>query len=435
MKPISRVMFLSLAGLIFAAFAQAGTGAPASDTIPNGTKITQQNWRQYQAFMPAGMQALFEGKYHWKMPPDVELVVGSTVTHPLPPAYMKATERYASQVKLVPTSDGGLWLQNYVAGMPFPNPAPPEMGWKILANHWFRYIPHLVVAPPPTLETLCTEDRFGSRACSSSAEVYRQLRHVADSLDAKDVGDDAGPFYTEYWQVQTPEDKKYTTGLTLYYDGSRLQDTYLFLPQLRRTIRINPAARCAQTGNDFTEDDWRYGFSGDIWTFQAKFLERKKILALINFSSDAAGRLTDASYYMPLLWPRPSWAKWELRDAYVIDVASIPSHAKGYCYGRRVMYLDSTSYVLLWQDLYDSDKNLWKTWQTGARARDVRGAGIQDSSGSRVTVLWDLKGGHLSFLSTVNAEGGDFLVNESVPKKWDDVHKYSGLAGLSEILR
>jgi len=46
--------------------------------LPVGTKITMQNWEQYKAFMPFGMTVLFEGKYYWKMPADVEIDVGPT---------------------------------------------------------------------------------------------------------------------------------------------------------------------------------------------------------------------------------------------------------------------------------------------------------------------------------------------------------------------
>jgi hypothetical protein len=48
------------------------------DTIPQGTIITTQNWRKYREFLPDGMAAMFEGKYFWKMPPDVQMEVGPT---------------------------------------------------------------------------------------------------------------------------------------------------------------------------------------------------------------------------------------------------------------------------------------------------------------------------------------------------------------------
>ncbi len=43
---------------------------------PIGTKITNANWQQYKAFMPFGMVKLFEGRYQWQMPQDVEIDIG-----------------------------------------------------------------------------------------------------------------------------------------------------------------------------------------------------------------------------------------------------------------------------------------------------------------------------------------------------------------------
>src|SRR5215831_7806045 len=76
--------------------------------IGPGTRITMQNWRQYNQFMPDGMKELFEGKYFWKIPPDVELEVGPTVIHPLPTGYLKATEEGRAQTRIVTLPDGRL---------------------------------------------------------------------------------------------------------------------------------------------------------------------------------------------------------------------------------------------------------------------------------------------------------------------------------------
>src|SRR5262249_48606420 len=152
----------------------------------------------------------------------------------------------------------------------------------------------------------------------------------------------------------------------------------LFTPKLRRAIRINAGARCSESsGSDFMQDDWRNGFSGDIWKFQARFVERKPTLTLINFGAEA-GDPSPRSYYLPLFWPRPTWAQWELRDTMVIDVRPLPKDAASYCYGKRIMYIDANSQVPLWEDLYDQQMQLWKIFRVGSRAREVPGAGVQD---------------------------------------------------------
>src|SRR5712691_13179629 len=89
----------------------ASTSKPIADgaeAIPPGTTVNMQNWQQYRQFMPDGMAALFEGKYSWKMPPDVALEVGPAVIHPLPRNYVAATEKYAGQVQIQELPNGGL---------------------------------------------------------------------------------------------------------------------------------------------------------------------------------------------------------------------------------------------------------------------------------------------------------------------------------------
>ncbi|MGH7917875.1 MAG: DUF1329 domain-containing protein, partial [Candidatus Binataceae bacterium] len=137
MKLARGLAFFTLFSLVAAiAFAQTATNtnstahadkaAPA--TIPAGTTITMENWRQYQQFMPDGMVKFFEGTYFWKMPRDVQIEVGPTTIYPLPRNYQDATEKYSPQVKVVELPDGGLTLRNYTAGQPFPNPDGPHKG-------------------------------------------------------------------------------------------------------------------------------------------------------------------------------------------------------------------------------------------------------------------------------------------------------------------
>lgn len=149
-----------------------------STPIPPGTSITMSNWQQYKDFMPESMIGLFAGKYSWKMPADVRMEIGPTIIHPLPKNYLAATEKYAQQVQIVELPTGGLSLANYHGGIPFPNPAEPHMGWKTLANLWYRYIPHLVV---DTYGSGCSIDGNGSYSCQAYIGVKRQLAYNTDA--------------------------------------------------------------------------------------------------------------------------------------------------------------------------------------------------------------------------------------------------------------
>ena len=135
--------------------------------IPVGTKITMSNWQQYQQFMPFGMVQLFEGKYQWKMPTDVEMDVGPAHQGGnLPKTWVDATEKYGSQTSGEVMPNGHYLLKNYHGGTPFPNPAEPNEGWKVMANVFFAYTPAMYVKTPGNYGTVWSNDRDGNVAPS-----------------------------------------------------------------------------------------------------------------------------------------------------------------------------------------------------------------------------------------------------------------------------
>jgi Protein of unknown function (DUF1329) len=421
--------------IVLSLFLLAGPAHGASATIPPGTEITMQNWRHYRQFMPPGMVALFEGKYFWKMPPDVEMDVGKTIIHPLPANYRAATERYGSQTRAAKLPDGGYKLENYVAGQPFPNPSGPYKGWEILANLWYRYLPHLYVATGDNQAVICIQDRFHSINCQTNRLVARQLKHNTDP-GVPMTDPQAGPMdFTEWVMLISPENLKYTTELMIYYtDLARPQDVYVFKPDLRRSLRLSSSARCSPAFGDLTADDERYGFSGNIASFKAKFLGEKKILALTDYNNDPSS--FPKNWDMPLGFPKPSWGKWGLRDVDVIEVRKIPSRAAGYCYGKRIMYVDKQFYAPLWEELYDSNMKLWKITALFPRAAKVDGIGVVNDSGSMTEAWWDIHNEHASYPFFIpDRHGRDVLTGSEIPKGYDNVAKYSTPGGLSMIMR
>jgi hypothetical protein len=303
--------------------------------------ITIQNWQNYREYMPDGMQMLFEGKYFWKMPPDVAMRLGPTELLPLPTNYLDATEQYSSQVKLVELGGGSLTLSGYAGGIPFPKPEEPHKGWKILANLWFRYLPHLTV---DTNGVVCTVDSSNSISCKAGMKVYRQLSFNTDPGIARNIPGAEGKYFTQYEMVKEPEQERYTTVLTISYaDLSRHEDVYVFIPSLRRYQPMSPMARCsADLGTDETPDDRRFGFNSNLTQIKADLIGEKKILSLVDYAIPA-GRVPE-NYDMPLGWPEPSWGKWQLRDVFVVNITKLSDEAE-HCLGKRVVYVDKETYA------------------------------------------------------------------------------------------
>src|ERR1700730_1455771 len=181
-------------------------------SIPIGTVITTANWRQYKDFMPDGMVKLFAGEYSLKMPDAARIEIGPPVIHSLPKGYLDATEKYAGQVKLIELPDGGLTRTGYQGGIPFPNPADPHKGWKILANLWYRYMPYLAVF---THASGCVVSNGSGIHCKYAHIVYRQLSFNTDPGIPVNIPGAEGKFYSQWVMSIEPEEEKYQASLTI----------------------------------------------------------------------------------------------------------------------------------------------------------------------------------------------------------------------------
>jgi hypothetical protein len=402
--------------------------AGASSIAP-GTIITMQNWQNYRRFMPDGMAALFEGKYFWKMPADVQMEVGPTINTPLPKNYLAATEKYAGQVKIIELPNGGFTLQDYRGGIPFPNPQEPHRGWKVLMNLWYRYTPRLLVV---THGWTCSVNSSGNSNCETYEVVDRQLSYNTDAGVSTDAPAPAAKYFTEWFMELEPEQSRYSAQLTLdYVDLAKPEDVYAFLPSLRRFQPVANSGRCAETeGMDWTAEDFRSGLDSTMAELQASYIVHKKILALVDFR--APDNPFPAGFFMPLIWPKPSWAKWQLRDVDVIDVRKIPSKAADYCYGKRVMYIDAHNFSPLWEELFDTQMRLWKFQTTLPQRVDVPGVGPVVTPGVDVELIWDIQRNHAS---AGGESAGSVYVNEQAPAEFQDMARYTTPAGLNLIMR
>ena len=409
-------------------------GAAQNDsakTIPPGTTITAQNWREYEQFMPDGMIELFQGKYYWKMPADVRIEVGPSVVRPLPATYLSATERYSPQVKIVQLPSGGLTLANYRGGLPFPNPNEPHMGWKILTNVWYRYVPHLTV---DTYGTACGQNSYGSISCTADELVTHQLSYNTDPGVPETLPGARGNFYAEWIMTLEPENQRYTASLVLSpTDLTQPQQIYAFIPSLRRPQPVSPSARCTPyPGTDLTTDEYRYGFNGNLTDSIVDSAKLRQILSLVDI--DVPQKMYPEGYDLPLGWPLPSWGKWQLREVYQIDVRKVPAQQASYCYGKRIMYVDRSFYSTLWEDLYDTRMNLWRIGGFFLGTADVPGIGPVNSSGRAVEAIWDVQNNHSSILVDPS-KGRPFYINEQAPEEYKDVTKYTTVSGLSQIMQ
>ncbi|HZO82200.1 MAG TPA: DUF1329 domain-containing protein [Candidatus Binataceae bacterium] len=218
--------------------------------------------------------------------------------------------------------------------------------------------------------------------------------------------------------VEEPEQSKYTANLIVFHRNNELpQDSYVFVPPLRRSLRLSVTARCAPVvGSDFVQDDYKTtGFNGGLALFDAKFLGQRKILQLG--------------------LPTPAWGKWELRDVNVIDVRRAPSERPGYCYGSRIMYVDNAFWYAIWEEVYGANMKLWKIFMgPGAHVVSVPEIGkVVTNSYSGCGI--DIQNDHETCFSSMDKYGHEAVFNSDAPSEYHNFSKYATPGGLMQIMR
>jgi len=137
--------------------------------------------------------------------------------------------------------------------------------------------------------------------------------------------------------------------------SARNDDTWVYVPTLRRVRRISTAQRTdAVSGTDFTFDDFS-GFFGVPPQYEWKCLGRVDLLAPVNSQVKAYPYSRDRSfgpYGLSLADDR-----WELRHA--IRIQFVPRNAD-HPYSKKILYIDTDTAEMLYSFAYDQKDELWK---------------------------------------------------------------------------
>jgi hypothetical protein len=368
----------------------------SSDTIPEGTRITLQNWQQYKKFMPIGMQAMFSQKYQWKIGsgPEFAMVVGPTIHVPLAKKLQEDTEKYAGQTKLKQVQSGGYTAEGYVAGVPFPKPSGELTGHQVLYNAFFGFIPPIY----RYLTKTHLIDRYLNEFPQYTEVIYWRLSHISDPNMPINPDYGKGYLQTARYFVLSPEQTRYTTQLAQQPDDpQKVQEIYVFLPSLRRSLRLSSAARCSPIlGTDWVQDDNSDGMAFQIPNFNVKFLGEKKMLFITHAENpglyDSGNYLLKSS--MPA-WPSSKVGKWELRNVMVVDTSPLPSMGS-YCYSHKVGYIDKDTYTQLGWDFYDTNQKFWKMNMIPMRPLKIDTGDETTFHSANVDIMWDFQNQHVT---------------------------------------
>jgi hypothetical protein len=329
-----------------------------------GTVINKANADQVKDFVSPGIMWCLERGMAMKIAPYEKIEWN--------PPFKEATEKNSGQVKL---AADGRSLEGYVAGLPFPkiDPNDPEVALKIMFN--YEHKPYI------------TDDadlrNFDADTGTVSERPLEVERHyILDHLrtlfytgrlyvDPKPVllpNSEGVRAKQSLHPILEPFDLK-GVGLTAirYLDPDRQDDTWLYLPTLRRVRRLSSAQRSDALFGQDTDVDSYGGYAGQIPWFTWKFLGEKKILATFHAEKFPVEYCPGGADFVYC-------DTWEPRDVYVLEgVAKQPQYA----YGKRVLFIDKETYYIAYSDIYDKAGQIWKVWinQFGFRNKAAPGYG------------------------------------------------------------
>jgi hypothetical protein len=354
----------ALCGLLGSSLAPAGTSL--ADVKPGDT-ITSANADQVKELVSPGV--LWCIKHGWPM----KIVDYKKIE--APKAYHDATEKFAAQVKL---AADGVNIENYVAGMPFPelDPNDPKVATKIMWNYADKWL----VTDDADARSLDADSGpiFGGDTPMSVERHFlidhlRTLRYVGRLvIDPKPIWDTKDGIQTKntLHPILEPFDLKGAGGLSYrYVDPSKTDDTWLYMPSLRRVRRLSTAQRSDGLFGQDADIDSFYGYAGHIAWMDWKFLGEKQVLGAWhgeNFPAKYGSGGADFAFD----------DVWEKRQAYVVEgVSKLPQYA----YSKRVIYLDKEAWGVPFSDMYDRRGELWKVWLNLFSMRKKPFAGAKSS--------------------------------------------------------
>jgi hypothetical protein len=333
--------------------------APGTPTFSEGDVITMDKIEALKAFLPPEFWANRDFFFYEGM----QLEIGpSDRDYSEAPLYKEVSEQYKGQARIGPEAS----LENYAAGRPFPDEidckGDPQAGIKHIWNfdqqwegdgadsswyysYWDRG-EELPLYYEGTSKTIFMSRRIEPQYAANSHDMFRnEKRKNAFGIEVDGPFDARGILLMTYRYKDSEKPKT----------GTKNDDTWVYVPTLRRVRRISSAQRTdAVSGTDFTFDDLR-SFSGVVPQYTWSCLGETKVLAPINSKVAAYPYARDHNFGPYGL----SFAddRWELRKA--VKIRFVPN-VSDHPYSRKDLYIDKETYTPLYSFAYDRKDELWK---------------------------------------------------------------------------
>jgi hypothetical protein len=293
-------------------------------------------------------------------------------------AYTAATEFYRGQARIGPDDS----LENWTAGRPFAADeidcaGDPQAGVKIMWNfqaqggdgqahffysYWDRG-ERLPLYYEGTGQNVQLAHRFEERYRALNGDVFRgEKRKFVFGVEV------VAPFDARGIQLLSYRYKK--------SDGPRAQarndDTWVYVPTLRRVRRISTAQRTdAIAGTDFTFDDLR-SFAGIVPQYEWECLGEARMIGPMN--TRVKGYPYDKDHNFGPFGLSFADDRWELREVWLVRMT--PKN-DDHPYHHKDIYIDKQTYAPMYSFAYDRKDELWKIiWHNKRWSQDESLTGV-----------------------------------------------------------
>jgi hypothetical protein len=335
--------------LLLAVVVAAGVASAARADVVPGDKIGPDDADKVKELVSPGLE--------WCVRRGLPMTIVEPRSVAWPRAYEEATEKYSGQVKL---SADGLTVENYVAGQPFPNITPddPQFAYKVMWNYDYGFVNGL---DDTDLRNFDADTGSIPQYGKMSVERHFLLDHFRRLfwngrlyVEPKPEKPNPNGYRAQQglYPILEPFDLKGVGALgNRYIDSEKQDDSWLYLPSLRRVRRLSTAQRSDALFGQDTDVDSYYGYAGHIAWMDWKYLGEKEILAIVHAQN------------FPVKWhDQVDWAfdeVWEKRKVYVLEgISKLPQYA----YSKRILYIDKETWGIPYSDIYDQSGELWKIW-------------------------------------------------------------------------
>jgi hypothetical protein len=351
-------------------------GAGRTPQFHEGDTITFDQVEKLKPFLPEQ----FWDNRDFFFYEGMQLKIGPTMRDYTPsPEFLATTEKYKGQPKVGPDNS----LENYTAGWPFPPEkidckGDPQAGTKIMwdfvnagtgdgdAHFFYSYWDRGEQLPlyyEGTGESVKLSNRFEPQYQATSGDIFRGEKRKNAFGAAVDAPFDARGIQLLTYRYKTSDGPR---------ANARNDDTWVYVPTLRRVRRISAAQRTdAVAGTDFTFDDLR-SFAGIVPQYEWTCLDERRMIAPMNTKVKAYPYDKDHNFGPYGL----SFASdnWELRDAWLVRMK--PKN-EDHPYNHKDIWIDKQSLAPLYSFAYDQKNELWKIiWHDKRWSEDTDLTGV-----------------------------------------------------------